>query len=510
MYFLPCSPVNNSQDGCYILPPALKELDISHSEEKEFFIDFQDDICIRSKLEHLSMRNLKVAGPIGIISGLHDLKSFDISNTGFPFQTMLFHDLEALESVNASGNRLFERQNGSSFAELFTSNKNLKYVDLSENGISEIPYNMFYQNRVLQSIDLSSNKLQYLHLNLTVSKYLEHLFLSNNDFKHLGGEGAITLEFIPSNHNIKAISGISEETGLMCRCNRHSTNASSAAKINNTCNSMKENTRDSIIDTRVTLFRCSRAVLENITNSLDVDGQSTNGLTIGISILVFGLAVVSIVAIIVAIRRNRQHTRKEENSLPDQIELQQNDHEIIENNVRIPDEVKFQEHNRKNKRHALDQMEIQGNHGVVENKGHDQVEFNILEHNRVENHVHFIDQIDLRERCHDTVENNENTDIDQIELQEHYRKSAQDYERVAQYYIGINDTSFGTPDRHPRFIRKTRPCNEYPLKPHFYIVKLGYAGVYLFFLFLLQNIDCGYSLEPPRRGGSNVYPQSMF
>ena len=25
-----------------------------------------------------------------------------------------------------------------------------------------------------------------------------------------------------------------------------------------------------------------------------------------------------------------------------------------------------------------------------------------------------------------------------------------------------------------------------------------------------QNIDCGYSLEPPQRGGSNGYPQSMF
>ena len=25
-----------------------------------------------------------------------------------------------------------------------------------------------------------------------------------------------------------------------------------------------------------------------------------------------------------------------------------------------------------------------------------------------------------------------------------------------------------------------------------------------------QNIDCGYSLESPRRGGSNEYPQSMF
>ena len=25
-----------------------------------------------------------------------------------------------------------------------------------------------------------------------------------------------------------------------------------------------------------------------------------------------------------------------------------------------------------------------------------------------------------------------------------------------------------------------------------------------------HNIDCEYSLEPPRRGGSNEYPQSMF
>ena len=25
-----------------------------------------------------------------------------------------------------------------------------------------------------------------------------------------------------------------------------------------------------------------------------------------------------------------------------------------------------------------------------------------------------------------------------------------------------------------------------------------------------QNIDCGYLLEPPQRGGSNLYPQSMF
>ena len=46
-------------------------------------------------------------------------------------------------------------------------------------------------------------------------------------------------------------------------------------------------------------------------------------------------------------------------------------------------------------------------------------------------------------------------------------------------------------------ITKTCPCNFYPLEPHFYIVKLGFAGVYLIFLLLIKNIHCGYSLEPP-------------
>ena len=59
-------------------------------------------------------------------------------------------------------------------------------------------------------------------------------------------------------------------------------------------------------------------------------------------------------------------------------------------------------------------------------------------------------------------------------------------------------------------IPKTRLYNFDPLKPHFYIVKLGFTGVYIIFLISAQNIDCGYSLEPPRRGGSNEYPQSMF
>ena len=67
-----------------------------------------------------------------------------------------------------------------------------------------------------------------------------------------------------------------------------------------------------------------------------------------------------------------------------------------------------------------------------------------------------------------------------------------------------------TDGRTLKIITKTRLYNFDPLEPHFYIVKLGFTGVCIIFLISAQNIDCGYSLEPPRRGGSNEYPQSMF
>ena len=46
------------------------------------------------------------------------------------------------------------------------------------------------------------------------------------------------------------------------------------------------------------------------------------------------------------------------------------------------------------------------------------------------------------------------------------------------------------------FITKTYLYNFDPLKPHFYIVKLGFTGIYIIFLITAQkNTDCGYLLE---------------
>ena len=45
------------------------------------------------------------------------------------------------------------------------------------------------------------------------------------------------------------------------------------------------------------------------------------------------------------------------------------------------------------------------------------------------------------------------------------------------------------------YITKTHLYNFGPLKPHFYIVKLGFTWVYIISLILLKITDCGYSVE---------------
>ena len=60
-------------------------------------------------------------------------------------------------------------------------------------------------------------------------------------------------------------------------------------------------------------------------------------------------------------------------------------------------------------------------------------------------------------------------------------------------------------------ITKTRLYNFDPLKPHFYMVKLGFTGVYIIFLISVQNIDCGYSLgEAVLTSTHNLYFEQKY
>ena len=82
------------------------------------------------------------------------------------------------------------------------------------------------------------------------------------------------------------------------------------------------------------------------------------------------------------------------------------------------------------------------------------------------------------------------------------------------------------------FLSRNKKINVHPCKPQFFLYKNAVSlrkHAYSNLLKILlpkyenfqikisdifhisaQNIDCGYSLEPPRRGGSNESPQPMF
>ena len=55
-------------------------------------------------------------------------------------------------------------------------------------------------------------------------------------------------------------------------------------------------------------------------------------------------------------------------------------------------------------------------------------------------------------------------------------------------------------------IRITSLWKYYPLKPNFYLIKLGFLGIHTFLIVLLLNIHCGY----PVRTTSVVYPPCIF
>ena len=79
-----------------------------------------------------------------------------------------------------------------------------------------------------------------------------------------------------------------------------------------------------------------------------------------------------------------------------------------------------------------------------------------------------------------------------------------------ELHVPMSRTIFHVPSDVRAHHENTPKNNFDPLKPHFYIVELGFTGVYIIFLILFKNINCGNSLEPPRRGGSYEYLKSIF
>ena len=81
---------------------------------------------------------------------------------------------------------------------------------------------------------------------------------------------------------------------------------------------------------------------------------------------------------------------------------------------------------------------------------------------------------------------------------------------VSEFLIARGNNFHNLGAKHENASRKRTYIILTPSNLTFIQYNWGLQGYTLFFLFLLKNTACGYSLEPPQRGGSNEYPQSMF
>ena len=94
----------------------------------------------------------------------------------------LFNHANFLRKLDLQSNRLYKMQTDFpvDFVDGFQRLSNLRYLDLSNNQLTEIPQGTFLKNRELRHLDLGHNELTGISFSLSTCAYLEYLNLAGN------------------------------------------------------------------------------------------------------------------------------------------------------------------------------------------------------------------------------------------------------------------------------------------------------------------------------------------
>ncbi|XP_053378295.1 toll-like receptor 2 [Mercenaria mercenaria] len=159
-----------------------------------------------------------------------NLESLDFSLNEIEFlQPKLCPCCYNLQEINLSNNKLFKmaNRNYSLFAQLIVSYPNLKRLKLSSNQLTRIPKEMFQRNKNLETIDLSDNLLQQITFNLNNLSNLKVLDLRNNRISVLDQNSMKILNsLLVTNNLFQNISGILQIANNPFSCSECGTLAS--------------------------------------------------------------------------------------------------------------------------------------------------------------------------------------------------------------------------------------------------------------------------------------------
>ena len=145
----------------------------------------------------------------------------DLSDNGLEFLSPSFlKELVYLEVLVFRNNMLHVMQQYPDFEDLFATLKNLRTVDLSENGLTRIPKYMFVENKNLRVIHLFGNKLESISFVVDGLDKLQTLDLRRNRISLLSGADFVRVSYFVrtrftnySNFNIDV-----HENPFVCNC----------------------------------------------------------------------------------------------------------------------------------------------------------------------------------------------------------------------------------------------------------------------------------------------------
>ena len=170
-------PLNQNTTSLYFLP-KLHTLKLSHYS---LYVTFPSFCWANSHLVNLDISFSQRVKMVGVVDCLAYLRYLNLRHiTSLACDMECFHGMPSLEvlMLGSTVTELFSRSSNAS--NIFEENKNLKFLDLSDLGLTNLPQKLLFHQNKLESLILSHNKftnMRNLQVNFTS---LQNLDLSSN------------------------------------------------------------------------------------------------------------------------------------------------------------------------------------------------------------------------------------------------------------------------------------------------------------------------------------------
>ncbi|XP_069119797.1 toll-like receptor 4 [Argopecten irradians] len=171
-----------------------------------------------NSVEYVDLSSNGLPAWYGQWSGLHSLRVFNISFNGiFHLAPDTFGDMANLHSLFLNGNRLGKAIMQDKHFLTFSNQTKLTYLNLSDNGLTDLPKYIFARQSSLEKLEMQDNLLSAINFQMKSLERIKEINLSNNTIKDLTHVNMEEIDYLGKRSNFTI-----DLTGnpLLCTCDQ--------------------------------------------------------------------------------------------------------------------------------------------------------------------------------------------------------------------------------------------------------------------------------------------------